>query len=302
MLTACSKEKKAEFTEAENALQASLIGYWTDDMVMFERTVAEENGSVMVLEFTEDYNFFWHECDFSGWQIKTYEPTRYSFEEMKLRIDSNGEEAYAKLEISGDGNTLYWITDENTYDYERVSEETIRKIGVPDSNPEKETDMTASSENTTETEKPADGIISPGGYLLDPTVKFDPSDSDMEFTEHAVLIAETDDIRIYGIYPYEKEPVVFIEHDGMIDEFEQNWMTPRRVLPAVMHSDIDGDGKKELAVSYYTGSGAGINIEELVVYKAEDNGHFTDYHLDAEEIIDDYVNYIIDNEDRKSVV
>ena len=296
MLTACSKEEAVDYTEAENALQASLVGYWTDDLELFEKTVEEENAAVSVLEFTEDYKYLWHECDFAEWQIKTYEPTKYSFDEMKLKIDNNGEEAFAKLELSSDGETLYWITDEHTYDYTRVSEDVIKKIGVPKQEVEKPVQNADNSADETETEIQLNGNTSPSGYVLDPTYKFDESDTDMEFTKHAVLITETGGAMLYGVYPDGKEPLIIIEHDGVIDEFEQNWLTPRNALPNAEWMDIDNDGEDELVVDYYIGSGTGFSVSELVVYEKGGDGHFTAYRLDAAELIDDYVNYFIDSE------
>lgn len=293
MLTACSKEEQVDYTEAENALQASLVGYWTDDMALFEKTVAEENAAVSVLEFTEDYKYLWHECDFEGWQIKTYEPTEYSFEELKLKIDNNGEEAFAKLEMSSDGNTLYWITDEHTYDYTRVSADVVEKIGVPKKETEK---PVQNADGEAETDIQLNGSTSPSGYVLDPNYKFDESDTDMEFTKHAVLIAEVDNTRIYGVYPDETEPLIFIEQGNVIDEFEQNWLTPRNVLPNAEWMDIDNDGEDELVVDYYIASGTGLSISELVVYERGGDGHFTAHRLDAAELIDEYVNYYIDSE------
>ncbi len=293
MLTACSKEEQVDYTEAENALQASLVGYWTDDMALFEKTVAEENAAVSVLEFTEDYKYLWHECDFEGWQIKTYEPTKYSFEELMIKIDNNGEEAFAKLELSSDGETLYWITDEHTYDYTRVPSEAVEKIGVPKQKVEK---PVQNADSETQTEIQLNGNTSTSGYVLDPTYKFDVSGTDMDFTNYASLIAEAGDTKIYGVYPDGKEPLVFIEQGSVIDEFEQNWLTPRRILPKCEWLDADGDGEDELAVSYYVGSGSGISIEELVIYKKGIDGHFTAHRLDAAELIDEHVNYYIDND------
>ncbi len=292
MLTACSKEEQVDYTEAETALQASLVGYWTDDIELFEKTVAEENAAVSVLEFTDNYNYLWHECDFAEWQIKTYEPTEYSFEELMIKIDNNGEDAFAKLELSSDGETLYWITDEHTYDYTRVSEDVMKKIGVP----KQQTQKPVQNADETETDIQLNGSTSPSGYVLDPTYKFDESDTEMEFTKHAVLIAETDGAMLYGVYPDEKEPLIIIEHDGVIDEFEQNWLTPRSMLPNAEWMDIDNDGDDELAVDYYIGSGTGFSISELVVYEKGSDGHFTAHRLDAESLIDEYVNYYIDSE------
>lgn len=305
MLTACSKEEAVDYTEAENALQASLVGYWTDDLAQLEQAVAEEKSVVSVLEFTDNYSYTWHECSYDEWQIVTYEPTEYSFENMNFKVENNGKEAYAKLEISGE-DTLYWITDENTYDYTRVPQELIDKIGIGKGeilSAEAETEKPTENETETETETESkgpdyqlDGNVSASGYVLDPMMEFITDYSEIDYVNYAVLIAEAGETDIYGVCPDGKKPLVIIEHDGIIDEFEQVWMTPRAIMPMAEYLDVDSDGEYELVVSYYVASGTGTSIEELVVYKAGSDGRFKEYRLDAEELIDEYINYQIDND------
>lgn len=291
VLTACSKEETVDYTEAENALQASLVGYWTDDLEQLEQAVAEEKSAVSVLEFTDNYSYLWHECNYDNWQIITYEPTKYSFEELNFKIDNYGEKAYAKLETSADGNTLYWITDDNTYDYTRVPQELIDKIGIE----------SGKAYETEGTDKPVkdgpdyvlEGNTSPSGYVLDPMMEYV---ADIDYENHAVLIAETGGTRIYGVCPEGKEQLVITEGNGLIQEFKQDWMTPRAIMPKAEYIDADGDGEDELVAAYYVGSGSGISIEELVVYKADEDGILTAHKLDAAELIDEYINYQIDND------
>ncbi len=281
-----------DYTEAEMALQSALVGYWTDDLKQLEQAVAEESSAVAVLEFTENYSYLWHECNYDNWQIITYEPTKYSFEDMNFKIENYGEEAYAKLETSSDGSTLYWITDDNTYDYTRVPQELIDKIGI-ESGRAYETE-----EAVTEPEKDGpdyvlDGNTSPGGYVLDPMMKFT---ADIDFENHAVLIAQTGGTKIYGVCPEGKDPLIIVEGNGLIQEFKQSWLTPRGIMPIAEYIDADGDGEDELVVSYYIGSGTGLSVEELVVYKADKDGILTAYKLDAEAVIDEYINYQLDND------
>lgn len=291
MLTACSKEETVDYTEAENALQASLVGYWTDDLEQLEQAVAEESSAVSVLEFTDNYCYLWHECNYDNWQIITYEPTKYSFDNMNFKIENYGEEAYAKLETSSDGSTLYWITDDNTYDYTRVPQELIDKIGIESGK------AYEPEETVTEPEGPdyvLEGNTSPSGYVLDPMMEFVP---DIDFENHAVLIAQTGGTRIYGVCPVGKDySLVIIEGNGLIQEFKQDWLTPRQIMPTVEYIDADDDGEDELVAAYYVGSGTGVSIEELVVYEADEDGILTAHKLDAAELIDEYVNYQIDNE------
>ncbi len=292
MLTACSKEETVDYTEAEAALQASLVGYWTDDLELLEQAVAEESSAVSVLEFTDNYCYLWHECNYENWQIITYEPTRYSFEDMKFKIENYGEEAYAKLETSGDGDTLYWITDDNTYDYRRVPQELIDKIGI-ESGKAYEPEETVDETEKDGVEYVLEGNSSPSGYILDPMMEYVAG---IDYENHAVLIAQTGGTRIYGVCPENGTSIVIIEGNGLIQEFKQSWLTPRAIMPAAEYLDADGDGEDELVVSYYVGSGTGISIEELVVYKADENGILTAYRLDSEELIDEYINYQIDND------
>ena len=294
MLAGCSKEEAVDYTEAQNALQASLVGYWTDDLEQLEQAVAEESSAVSVLEFTENYCYLWHECNYDNWQIITYEPTKYSFEEMNFKIENYGEEAYAKLETSSDGNTLYWITDDNTYDYTRVPQELIDKIGIESG--------TAYEPEVEEPEKDGpeyvlEGNTSPSGYVLDPMMEFvSGGDYAIDYVNYAVLIAETGGTRLYGVCPDGKDPIVIIEGNGLIQEFKQDWLTPRGIMPNVEYLDADGDGEDELVVAYYVGSGTGVSIEELVVYEADGDGVLTAHRLDAAELVDEHINYQVDNE------
>ena len=124
------------------------------------------------------------------------------------------------------------------------------------------------------------------------------SDGDyaIDYLNNAALIAETDGVQLYGVYPDGKNGLVIIEHGDAIDEFEQDWLTPRTVMPCVEWIDLDGDGEDELAVDYYIGSGTGVSVEELVVYKTGDDGHFVEYRFDAVEELENMVNYVIDND------
>lgn len=291
MLTACSKEEAVDYTEAENALQASLVGYWTDDLEQLEQAVAEEKSAVSVLEFTDNYSYLWHECNYDNWQIITYEPTKYSFEELNFKIENYGEEAYAKLETSADGNTLYWITDDNTYDYTRVPQELVDKIGI-ESGKAYEPEETVTEPDGLD--YVLEGNTSPSGYVLDPMMEFV---ADIDYQNHAVLIAQTGGTRIYGVCPEGKDySIVIIEGNGLIQEFRQDWMTPRAVMPNAEYIDADGDGEDELVVAYYVGSGTGVSVEELVIYKADKEGILTAHRLDAAEIVDEYINYQLDND------
>lgn len=125
--------------------------------------------------------------------------------------------------------------------------------------------------------------IDTSSFELDRSVTFNRGQDDQETP---VLLWESEDgkIAVFGSYLYDgKEPRIFIEHDNVIDAFYQDWLTPRRIEPQFMYSDIDGDGEKELAAVYYVGSGTGVSVEWLVVYEQED-GHFVPYVFDDDDV------------------
>jgi hypothetical protein len=52
--------------------------------------------------------------------------------------------------------------------------------------------------------------------------------------------------------------------------FDWPGLTPRLVLPQMLYYDFDGDGKKELAVTVYSGSGTGVDMMDLYILTIED--------------------------------
>lgn len=130
---------------------------------------------------------------------------------------------------------------------------------------------------------------------LDPNNKFDKAYPIEDYKNYVIVEVENEDIFIYAMYPTDN---VIIEHDGMADIFrEQGWLTPRRILPRAAYADYDGDGEKELAVSYYVGSGTGISVDELVIYKKDSGGHFTEHKFKApEDILNEKLTVEIDEE------
>lgn len=115
---------------------------------------------------------------------------------------------------------------------------------------------------------------------FDPVLKFDESTAE-DYKNY--VIAETDGIVIYAMNNTDN---IIIEHDGVADIFRgQGWLTPRRILPRAACGDFDGDGEKELAVSYYIGSGTGISVDQLVIYEKGEDGHFTEHKFESPENI-----------------
>jgi uncharacterized protein YcfL len=96
----------------------------------------------------------------------------------------------------------------------------------------------------------------------------------------------TESIYLYGVFP----------DDGMIlyqngRGTYLNWGGPDRfALPQLLYQDFDYDGKKELAVTIFTGHGTGIAVMDLHVLKIEDNNEnqdkpiYSDYLLSSKNV------------------
>ncbi|MDE6595441.1 MAG: YgdI/YgdR family lipoprotein [Oscillospiraceae bacterium] len=327
-------------TEDDIAVQKSIEGYWlADDSTGYNEY--DGNGNFLaltVVEFTSDYKYLLHVCMPGDGQadgyVMTYDPIAYSFEDKMFRVDVDGTPNYARVSVSEDGQIMYWITEDQTDRYNRLTDERAAELGIPPYDPAYWEEKNSKEENVTEpeagdvtesetgsvSENNAEGsaadAMSPAvpdpeekdynllDYTLDPSVKFDISGEGSDHTKNPVVIAETEDgeIVLYGIYIDGKYPFVFIEkdgsimHDGMTNIYEQAWLTPRNILPQIMYSDIDSDGEKELAVSYYVGSGTGISVEQLVIYEMREGGYFSSgFEFDAADMLESAVSVSFDN-------
>ena len=79
----------------------------------------------------------------------------------------------------------------------------------------------------------------------------------------------------------------FLRYKGKDIPFEWEGITPRQILPELLYHDFDGDGKKELAVTVYYGSGTGIALMSLHILKIEENTNaFTEYVISVDNIED----------------
>ncbi|MDE6745307.1 MAG: hypothetical protein K2J72_01575, partial [Oscillospiraceae bacterium] len=322
-------------TEDDLAIYESIQGYWVAD-VGTGYNEFDEDGSLttmVVVEFTNDFNYLTHECYVKLGYALSYPPVKYSFENKLFKVMTDGVASYAQLSVSDDGQTLYWHTNDKTDTYIRIEQEEARSLGIPEYNAEawvtdengeyvdgvdmedvlKENSdteaMGSESEADTEDNAAAQAAVNSygqsklsGGTDIDTAaLKFDKSVKfgleNYDYENVPVFLAETEDgeAAVYGMYPSGKEPCIFIEHDGVVDVFEQSWITPRSILPIFMHEDIDGDGEKELAAAYYTGSGTGISVAELVFYELRD-GHYKSYAYDPVGFLEDVVTADIDNE------
>ncbi|RJX38026.1 hypothetical protein D3P09_18285 [Paenibacillus pinisoli] len=70
--------------------------------------------------------------------------------------------------------------------------------------------------------------------------------------------------------------------------FDWLYMTPRAIMPNMMLRDWDGDGKNELAIILYIGSGTGVSVSDLRIIEIEEAG-FKDTYFDP----DDYVQQVL---------
>lgn len=67
----------------------------------------------------------------------------------------------------------------------------------------------------------------------------------------------------HEIFLYGEENGVTLRIGDEAREFDWIYMTPTGVLPRLQVEDYDGDGRQELSVILYIGSGTGISVEEL---------------------------------------
>lgn len=313
-------------TEEDVAVQKSIEGYWiADDSTGYNEYDGNGNFlSLLTVEFTSDYKYLLHVCmpgdgQASGY-VMTYDPIAYSFEDKMFRVDVDGTPNYARVSVSEDGQILYWITEDQTDRYNRLTDEQAAELGIPPYDPAAYEETEENSEDGSVSETEAGEVTeSETGEVSENTdepvvdtnadVSADIDVSNFNFDRSVTLASENDvdkapvllwesedgGTAVYGIYRYGKEPYIFIEHDGVIDTFEQDWLTPRSIEPRFKYGDFDGDGTEELAAIYYVGSGTGVSVEQLVFYELRD-GHFKSYVYDPVGFLEDVVTADIDNE------
>ena len=84
----------------------------------------------------------------------------------------------------------------------------------------------------------------------------------------------------YGLpYSENAHETALIRWGDSLAEFDWDFLTPRRFPPRMAVMDLDGDGKDELIVLTYVGSGTGVSIYDLHVLEKNPAGTLTDYAM-----------------------
>lgn len=125
--------------------------------------------------------------------------------------------------------------------------------------------------------------------------KVEPSEDEAEIKEEKVIETPEDydasnillvsaiqdkNIYLYGIKP--EGAVLYV--DGTGHYYDWIYLTPRFILPRMYTGDYDYDGKEELAIILYVGSGTGCAIEELHIVEI-----YEDKVLSLEPTHEDYL-------------
>ncbi|WP_394267336.1 hypothetical protein [Anaerotignum sp.] len=89
----------------------------------------------------------------------------------------------------------------------------------------------------------------------------EPSNSEFAFKQPYHLIASIPQERIflYGLQPRG----VVVSFDGDASYIDADYATPQRILPEIAYGDYTGDDIKEIAVSFNTDSGTGVDVDTL---------------------------------------
>lgn len=154
LLCAAGCSSEYVMTEADLALQSSMVGLWlADDSTGYNQYDADGSFlSLTVLEFTSDYKYRVHTCmpgdGAADGYVATYAPSPYTIEKELFKVETDGIANYAKIEVSEDGGSLYWITDDERELYSKLSDDRIAQLGISvyDPNSQSEADSEAASQ------------------------------------------------------------------------------------------------------------------------------------------------------------
>ena len=137
-------------TAEDLAVQKSIEGYWLADASTGYNSYDEEGypTEFLVVEFTNDFKYFLHVCNIAEGYTMTDQPVSYSFRDEKFMVEVDGVPAYAKVSVSGDGQTMQWITDSQTDTYKRMDEEMARIFGIPEYDSESWANQNSETDNS----------------------------------------------------------------------------------------------------------------------------------------------------------
>lgn len=88
-----------------------------------------------------------------------------------------------------------------------------------------------------------------------------------------ILLASIPKEKVY-MYGHGGDDGIVIRINNKYQLFPWTYFAPRAVKPKMGYGDYDLDGSKEIAVSFYTGSGTGVSVEELYIVKQQKDGTF----------------------------
>lgn len=81
------------------------------------------------------------------------------------------------------------------------------------------------------------------------------------------------------IYLYSNVDGVTLYVGDTHQDFNWSYMTPRGILPRMQIGDFDSDGKDELLVILYIGSGTGVSVEELHIVEISEDKTLSEKQL-----------------------
>lgn len=145
-------------TEDDLAVYESVQGYWAADIGTGYNEFDEDGNltAMIVVEFTDDFNYIMHICYLDQGYALSYPPVKYSFEDKLFKVMTDGVASYAQLSASDDGQTLYWHTNDKTDTYLRISKDEAASLGIPEYSAESwVTDESGNFINETNMEAPA---------------------------------------------------------------------------------------------------------------------------------------------------
>lgn len=89
-----------------------------------------------------------------------------------------------------------------------------------------------------------------------------------------LLLASIPEEKVY-MYGYAGGDGVILRVNDKYQLFRWIYIAPRAVQPQLSYGDFDQDGKKEIAVTLYTGTGTGVSVHQLYIVEVQNDGTLT---------------------------